>query len=37
MREWFWTYGWKFVLCLVLVVAALAFLVHLERVASGLS
>jgi hypothetical protein len=35
MKDWFRTYGWKFVLALIVVAIALAYLVHLERVASG--
>ncbi|MCW3039821.1 MAG: hypothetical protein JWM31_1726 [Solirubrobacterales bacterium] len=31
MKDWFWTYGWKFVLALLVVAAAMAFLVHLEE------
>ncbi len=35
MKEWFRSFGWKFVLTLIVVAVALAYLVHLERVASG--
>lgn len=35
MKAWFWAYGWKFVLALIVVAIGLAYLVHLENVASG--
>lgn len=36
MKDWLRTYGWKFALCLLVVAAALAYIVHLERVSAGL-
>ncbi len=35
MKEWFWTFGWKLVLALIVAAVAMWFLVHLERVSSG--
>jgi hypothetical protein len=35
VKEWFREYGWKFVLALIVAAIALAYIVHLERVASG--
>lgn len=37
MKDWLRTYGWKFALALLVVAAAMWFLVHLERVSSGLA
>ncbi|MCW3016550.1 MAG: hypothetical protein JWO02_3642 [Solirubrobacterales bacterium] len=35
MKQWFWSYGWKFVLALIVFGLLLAYLVQLERKASG--
>ncbi|MCW2996474.1 MAG: hypothetical protein JWN65_23 [Solirubrobacterales bacterium] len=35
MKQWFWTYGWKFVVAFIVFGLLLAYLVRLERQASG--
>ncbi len=35
MKAWFRTYGWKFVLAFIVLGILMAFLVNLERKASG--
>jgi hypothetical protein len=35
VNEWFRTYGWKFVLALIVAAVALAYLIHADRKAHG--
>ncbi|UTI64923.1 hypothetical protein NBH00_01645 [Paraconexibacter antarcticus] len=35
MGEWLRTYGWKFLLALLVVAAAMAYLIHADRKAHG--
>lgn len=35
MKDWLLTYGWKFLLALIVVGLAMWFLVHLDRKAHG--
>jgi hypothetical protein len=35
VKQWFWTYGWKFVLAFIVLGLLMAYLVRLEQQASG--
>lgn len=36
MKDWLKTYGWRFLLAFIVAALAFAYIVHAERVASGL-